>query len=1368
VAEDYLRTFPSDADAILAAFETVGRTRSAGPVPDAGPVTAGHSTARSAPRPDIPFEQVVSLCEDFTGEWRPSRRPSIPSYLARVADDARGTLLHNLLRYEILRRRSEGECPRAEEYILHLPRFAALVRQVFLESSISFARSPDCKEPPDTAFSRPLGANRLGDYRLVREVGRGGMGMVFEAIHVTRGNRVALKVLPTVDGDSLHRFKREFRALADVTHPNLVGLRTLESDGAQWFITLDLLDGCDFLSYVRPGGRMDEGRLRYALAQMAGGVMALHARDVVHRDLKPGNVMVTVSGRVVILDFGLVAELGRAGALSTVGGIAGTPAYMAPEQAAGEATGPPADWYAVGVMVHEALTGARPFDGDPWRVMRDKQIRDAPALTAGPGMPDDLADLTNRLIARDPASRPDPLWIVRVVAAAAVSPVIPPGAADQLIGRGQQLAALGDALEARRFSREPVTVFVRGRSGEGKTSLVEAFLAPLRGDPAVIVLDGRCYDRESVPFKALDALVDTLTSHLRSLPEADAALLLPDDISLLAEVFPVLQRCGVVARAPRVRLDALDQLQVRQRAFAALRLLLGRIGERTPLVCFLDDLQWGDSDSAAALFEVLRPPAAPTMLFVGSYRSDEAHASPFLVEWSSLLRRHGVDSGNREVAVGPLSLDEAAQLVANVVGQDSDALRRRAVQFHAESGGNPFLLVELAGCFDPDADAFRATDIHGVLARKLGQMPTGSVQLLDAVSVSGQAVELGEAAAAAGLEEPDGALTRMRNSRLLRVVGEKVDTYHDRIRYAVLDRMPDGSQRDLHRRLAEVIERAGGGLRDHDLQAIADGKADLRGRASLARVYDLSYHYDAARDNRRALAYALAAAAQARAQFALDVAAQQYALAGRNAEEVPAEVRFSVARGRGEALLQLGRYEEAGSELRSAMVLSARPNDTADVRGLLGELAYKVGATAESIAHFEDALRELGIRVPRSPLGLGWGILRESAVQLFHELFPRRMHRGSTDPAADLANRLLGRLEYGYYNNNTVKLLWASLVGLNGAERLPPSPALAINYVVHANDMSVFGWRCRATRYYQAAIDLSRKLNDEWGAAQGLNHFAMGELQAGRYESALAKAEPGKADFTRLGDVFENRLAYLVAAYSHYGLGNLAEAAEGARRIFESAVREGNNTFATIVLLLWARATRGALPFDELAGCTRTEAGNNVCRSGMLVGESLWHRRHGRTAEAVAACEAAWAICRGNASIVVFNACVLAELVTSLRIHAEAIEAGEPREAKRSHRRGRRLARLAVGLSWIMPTERPHALRELSLAYMSRGRLGRAWRLAARSCHHACQMNARYEYIQSLLIMGRLADRLGRPEADDQIREAQAELERIEASVGAT
>src|SRR5207247_663076 len=98
---------------------------------------------------------------------------------------------------------------------------------------------------------------------------------------------------------------------------------------------------------------------------------------------------------------------------------------------------------------------------------------------------------------------------------------------------------------------------------------------------------------------------------------------------------------------------------------------------------------------------------------------------------------------------------------------------------------------------------------------------------------------------------------------------------------------------------------------------------------------------------------------------------------------------------------------------------------------------------------------------------------------------------------------------------------WASLVGLNRAERLPRSKALAINYVVHANDMAVLGWHRRAEKYYQLAIDLSKELNDQWGAALGLLHFGLGCTGAGRYEEAMVKAEPGKIAFTKLGDLFE-------------------------------------------------------------------------------------------------------------------------------------------------------------------------------------------------------------------------------------------------------
>src|SRR5262249_5366328 len=159
-----------------------------------------------------------------------------------------------------------------------------------------------CPAPP--AAGKIPAASRLGDYRLLRELGHGGMGYVYEAVHVHRGNRVALKTLPTLDGAALHRFKREFRALADVNHPNLVRLHTVEADGAQGFFPRPLVEGAPSPRRVGPGGVLGGPRLRASLTQLVTGVMALHARHIIHRDLKPSNVLVSHDGRVVVLDFG--------------------------------------------------------------------------------------------------------------------------------------------------------------------------------------------------------------------------------------------------------------------------------------------------------------------------------------------------------------------------------------------------------------------------------------------------------------------------------------------------------------------------------------------------------------------------------------------------------------------------------------------------------------------------------------------------------------------------------------------------------------------------------------------------------------------------------------------------------------------------------------------------------------------------------------------------------------------------------------------------------------------------------------------------------------------------------------------------------
>ncbi|HUH02184.1 MAG TPA: serine/threonine-protein kinase, partial [Kofleriaceae bacterium] len=270
-------------------------------------------------------------------------------------------------------------------------------------------------------------------FEVRRRIGAGAMGVVYAAFDRERGVEVALKTMTGTAPASLVRFKQEFRALAGISHPNLVALHELHVDDGVWFFTMELLKGVDLLTYVRgpadgpqdetsgshdtrtlepppTRGEPDLPRLRSAIAQLALGVQALHAAQRLHRDIKPSNVMVSSEPRVVLLDFGIIAEVGAAGAR---GDVVGTPAYMAPEQADGAAS-PASDWYALGVVLFQLLTGARPFAGSGKAMLFDKSRYDAqPVAALAPEAPEDLASLCDALLCRDPAGRPTATDILR-------------------------------------------------------------------------------------------------------------------------------------------------------------------------------------------------------------------------------------------------------------------------------------------------------------------------------------------------------------------------------------------------------------------------------------------------------------------------------------------------------------------------------------------------------------------------------------------------------------------------------------------------------------------------------------------------------------------------------------------------------------------------------------------------------------------------------------------------------------------------------------------------------------------------------------------------------------------------------------------
>ena len=814
-------------------------------------------------------------------------------------------------------------------------------------------------------------------FRIVRRVGAGGMGVVYEAEDRKLGRIVALKTIKHRDVELLYRMKREFRALADLSHPNLIELFDLVVEDDACFFTMELVHGVDFVAWCRPpvvdadgvqgAPALDLPRLRAALPQLVRGLDAIHAAGKIHRDIKPSNVMVAEDGRVVLLDFGLAADTSH-GSLDSLDAssvaVTGTAEYMAPEQASAEGEPRPAsDLYAVGVLLFEALTGRLPFTGSLFTILIDKNRKDPPRPSdLAANVPEDLERLCLDLLARDPEERPDAKAILARLAPTARSepaPAPPAAAAaasaapvSAFAGRAAELLALDGAFDALAAGTASVTL-VLGPSGIGKSTLVREFLDRLRARrDGTVVLEGRCYERELVPFRAMDGLIDHLAHHWKRLPAAEASALLPRDASMLPRLFPVLARGPAGAAAPAGP-ATLDPKEVRSRAVAALRETFHRLSDRRPLVLVLDDLQWVDPGTVALLADLMRPPDPPRLMLLLSSR----------VEAGTALERLSSDMAavRRRVDVGPLPETEAIALAASLLGDAPPEVARRVAK---EAEGSPYFLGELAryvrAAGTADVETVR---LEEMLGRRIGALSVASRRVLEVVAVAGEPIDPPLAGAAAGVLSDD--LSRevgsLRAGRLLRAASGGGDAllepYHDRIRRCALEGLDEPRRRDRHRALATA----------------------LSGRGSAER---LARHWAGAGEAAEAAAHARRAADEALSTHHFDHAADLYgtALDLGAPSATPAERRDLLKR-RAQALANAGRCPESGD----AYVLAAEGADPAErleCHRRAAEQFLVSGHVAKGLDSLGIVLLAIGERLPATPrralLSLVWNRLRLS------------------------------------------------------------------------------------------------------------------------------------------------------------------------------------------------------------------------------------------------------------------------------------------------------------------------------------------------------------------------------------------------------
>jgi eukaryotic-like serine/threonine-protein kinase len=796
-----------------------------------------------------------------------------------------------------------------------------------------------------------------GRFTISRTVGRGAMGRVYAATDHERGRTVALKTLKLRSPEAAHALKQEFRSLRDLVHPNLVRLHELFVEDEHVFFTMDLVDGVPF-------AERDPTQLVPLLTQLVSGVQSLHAAGKLHRDLKPANVLVEGSGRVVILDFGLVHDQHRSPESSRpdYSGLVGTPRYMAPEVLGWAHASPMSDWYAVGVMLYEALTDSLPDEGGLARLMQTEPP--PPPSSRRSGLDERWDAICRELLHPNVEERADGNRLLAVLGVATTSgPVsVPAPRSTELVGRSSHLQTLAHVFSEFQRSQEPVAVLVSGRSGLGKTALVEEFLRQ-RGE-LCRVYRGQCHEQEAVSHKAFDEIVDGLVADLMG-PLAGRVF---DWISVgearqLMRLFPAIARVPELSGLGDEDSNA-DPRTLRKRAYDALRSVLARVGRNAPLVLCVDDLQWGDLDSARLLYELFATPERPTCFVLLSYRDDEVAESECLQRLLAGSRCIADIIGVHPVKVTELGEVEAQDLARSLLGLSGDdpPTAARLSSLCREARGSPLLLRELALHYQaesappesaPRISLGRTIGLADVVRARLLRLSALAQRLFALVTVAGVPIREGLLRRASGEPDIDRAIIELETARLIRPCtsrgADTVEVVHDGLRSAALVDLSPELVRTLHEDLA----------RAHSAEAQPDVEALCR-------------HYAGAKLKAESAYWAQKAAGRAKATFAFAHAAFLYrrALELIDGDDVVApHLTLQLAN----ALADAGHGAQA-APLFVSLAERALPEDALEYRRRAAEQWLFTGRIEQGLGVLRDVYESLGMSLP------GGGVTTLAAV----------------------------------------------------------------------------------------------------------------------------------------------------------------------------------------------------------------------------------------------------------------------------------------------------------------------------------------------------------------------------------------------------
>ncbi|WP_250036373.1 diguanylate cyclase [Paractinoplanes maris] len=822
----------------------------------------------------------------------------------------------------------------------------------------------------------------LSEFEVISELGRGAGTVVYRVRR--RGGEYALKVLSTSDRNTLAAVRREAALLGCVGHPLLPRIFEVGESVQGPYLVLEFVDGSP-LSQALRRGPLDEGTTVRLAIDLVAPLAAAHRGGLVHRDIKPDNVIIETTGTARLIDFGLAARGGEQD-----GSVAGTLSYSAPEQT-GMLKRPVdgrSDLYSLGVLLYECVTGELPYQAqDVGELIRSHATAPIPdARIRRPDLSATLAAVIATLMAKDPDDRYQSgdslLSDLRRLAEqpGAAFPVatdrrgIQPGGAALLVGRDQEVITLANRwLRAR--SGTGGAAIVEGPAGAGKTRLVRELTNAVKVD-GDLVLYGKCVPDDPVPLAPLRGAVERHLRTVERLPRSERDHAVQRLRRAAGRGGPLLRTLSPLL-ADLVQMPEIDE-QNRHEQFvhAVAAFLIGLADEFQGAVVHLDDVQWLDGPTRRVLQQLTSRLTATPLLVIATGRdgADDAAA----------LDRFGADLDttlDTRITLGPLDPGAVAQLVDEHLGAvqlPAEQVRELA----ARAGGNPFTVGEYvravldAGLVSPSWGEWRLDlagldriDVTGdatdLVMQRIDGLGVESRHLLIAGAAAGRwfPVDLVAAVCDSDPRRVRGLLTEAESRRLVTAAGP--DGYrflHDRIREALLDGLDEATVRRLHQRIAEVL----------DGTALNDPRF----------VYATARHYargEPGRKPERVYLSGYAAGRLALAEHAPAEARQFLEVAGRAAEAagLTPQPGFFVALGA--SCARTGRFAEALRHLDQALRGEPDKLRRAEIRALVALVHNSAWNPDRAFDAVRRGLSELGRPLPRSRAGLAvttlWSVL---------------------------------------------------------------------------------------------------------------------------------------------------------------------------------------------------------------------------------------------------------------------------------------------------------------------------------------------------------------------------------------------------------